>query len=292
MHNNSKTDKILLGINKFVLVLIVLIILVPLLYVLLGSFLDPNIMLTKGLSFNPADWTLDGYIRLFQDDTIIRGFINSVIYAVGFTLVTVILTVFAAYPLSIDGFRGKKLVMVFFLFTMFFNGGLIPTYLLVNNLGLLNTMWAIILPGSIGVWNIILIRTFFRGLPTELKEAAKIDGATELQVFFKIVLPLSKPVIFVIALYAFVGQWNAYFDAMIYLEEQSLYPLQLVLRSILIQNEVQPGMINDIQAAAELSKIAEKIKYASIVVSSLPLIIMYPFFQKYFEKGVMVGSLK
>lgn len=292
MHNNSRTDKILLAINKIILVLIVLIILIPLLYVLLGSFLDPNIMLTKGLSFNPADWTLDGYIRLFQDDTIIRGFMNSVIYAVGFTLVTVILTVFAAYPLSIDGFRGKKLVMVFFLFTMFFNGGLIPTYLLVNNLGLLNTMWAIILPGSIGVWNIILIRTFFKGLPTELKEAAKIDGATELQVFFKIVLPLSKPVIFVIALYAFVGQWNAYFDAMIYLEDQNLYPLQLVLRSILIQNEVQPGMINDIQAAAELSKIAEKIKYASIVVSSLPLIIMYPFFQKYFEKGVMVGSLK
>lgn len=292
MHNNSRGDRIILFINKILLVLIVLIITVPLLYVLLGSFLDPSVLLSKGLSFNPADWTIDGYIRVFQDGSIVKGFINSIIYAVSFTLITVIMTVFAAYPLSVDGFKGKNFFMVFFLITMFFNGGLIPTYLLVKNLGLINTVWAIILPGSIGVWNIILVRTFFKGLPKELKEAAKIDGASELQIFFKIILPLSKPVIFVIALYAFVGQWNSYFDAMIYLEDRDLYPLQLVLRSILIQNEVQPGMINDMQAAAELSKIAEKIKYASIVISSLPLIIMYPFFQKYFEKGVMVGSLK
>lgn len=292
MHNNSRGDRIILFINKILLVLIVLIITVPLLYVLLGSFLDPSVLLSKGLSFNPADWTIDGYIRVFQDGSIVKGFINSIIYAVSFTLITVIMTVFAAYPLSVDGFKGKNFFMVFFLITMFFNGGLIPTYLLVKNLGLINTVWAIILPGSIGVWNIILVRTFFKGLPKELKEAAKIDGASELQIFFKIILPLSKPVIFVIALYAFVGQWNSYFDAMIYLEDRDLYPLQLVLRSILIQNEVQPGMINDMQAAAELSKIAEKIKYASIVISSLPLIIMYPFFQKYFEKGVMIGSLK
>lgn len=292
MHNESKTDKFLLMINKLLLILIVLIILLPLLYVLLGSFLDPNVLLSRGISFNPSDWTLEGYIRVFQDSRIIRSFFNSVLYATGFTVITIVLTVLAAYPLSVDGFRGKNVIMVFFLITMFFNGGLIPTYLLVKSLNLLNTMWAIILPGAIGVWNIILVRTFFRGLPEELKEAAKIDGASELQVFFKIVLPLSKPVIFVIALYAFIGQWNSYFDAMIYLEDQKLYPLQLVLRSILIQNEVQPGMINDMQAAAELSKIAEKIKYASIVISSLPLLIMYPFFQKYFEKGVMVGSLK
>lgn len=292
MHNASKIDRLLLAINKILLGIVVLIILLPLLYVLLGSFLDPNVLLSRGLSLNPSDWTLEGYVRVFQDSRIIRSFINSIIYASSFTLLTVVLTVLAAYPLSIDGFRGRKFFMGFFLLTMFFNGGLIPTYMLVKNLGLLNTMWAIILPGSVGVWNIILVRTFFRGLPIELKQAAKIDGASELQVFFRIVLPLSKPVIFVIALYAFVGQWNAYFDAMIYLEDQSLYPLQLILRSILIQNEVQPGMISDMQAAAELSRIAEKIKYASIVISSLPLLVMYPFFQKYFEKGVMVGSLK
>ncbi|KRG15399.1 carbohydrate ABC transporter permease [Lederbergia galactosidilytica] len=292
MHNMSKNDRILLLINKILLGMIILLILIPLLYVLFGSFLDPNVLLSKGISFNPADWTIDGYRRVFQDGSILKGFWNSVIYAVGFTICTIIFTVFAAYPLSVEGFRGKNFFMIFFLITMFFNGGLIPTYLLVKNLGLINTAWAIILPGAVGVWNIILVRTFFKGLPKELKEAAKMDGASELQVFFKIILPLSKPVIFVIALYAFVGQWNSYFDAMIYLEDRNLHPLQLILRSILIQNEVQPGMINDMQAAAEMSKIAEKIKYSSIIVSSLPLLIMYPFFQKYFEKGVMVGSLK
>lgn len=292
MENHTKTDKVLLFSNKIVLTICALIVLLPLLYILLASFLDPNVLLSRGFSLNPADWSLEGYKRILQDDLMVRGFINSIIYSVGFTLVTVVVTVFAAYPLSIDGFKGKNVVMVFFLITMFFNGGLIPTYLVVKDLGLLNTIWSIILPGAISVWNIILARTFFKGLPKELFEAAKIDGASELKIFLKIVLPLSKPIIFVIALYSFVGQWNSYFDAMIYLEDQKLQPLQLVLRSILIQNQVQPGMISDQLAMAELSKLAEKIKYASIVISSLPLLIMYPFFQKYFEKGVMVGSIK
>jgi len=182
--------------------------------------------------------------------------------------------------------------MIFFLVTMFFNGGLIPTYLVIRDLGMLNTMWAIILPNAISVWFIILARTYFKAIPNELKEAAKIDGASDFKIFLKIILPLSKPIIFVLALYAFIGQWNSYFDAMIYLEDQELYPLQLVLRSILIQNEVQPGMIGDQMARAELQRVSEMIKYSSIVISSLPLLIMYPFFQKYFEKGVMVGSLK
>lgn len=292
MENHTKTDKVLLFGNKIVLTICALIVLLPLLYILLASFLDPNVLLSKGISLNPADWSLEGYKRILQDDLMVRGFINSIIYSVGFTLVTVVATVFAAYPLTIDGFKGKNIVMVFFLITMFFNGGLIPTYIVVKDLGLLNTIWSIILPGAISVWNIILARTFFKGLPKELFEAAKIDGASELKIFLKIVLPLSKPIIFVIALYAFVGQWNSYFDAMIYLEDQELQPLQLVLRSILIQNQVQPGMISDQLAMAEMSKLAEKIKYASIVISSLPLLIMYPFFQKYFEKGVMVGSIK
>ncbi|MFS0881518.1 carbohydrate ABC transporter permease [Metabacillus niabensis] len=292
MKKHSNSDKWLLFTNKIVLIFLVLIVLVPLLYILLASFLDPNVLLSKGISFNPKDWSIDGYTRIFQDDLMVKGFINSIIYSVGFTLVTIIVTIFAAYPLSLNGFKGKNVIMVFFLITMFFNGGLIPTYLVVKDLGMLNTIWSIILPGAISVWNIILARTFFKGLPKELFEAAKIDGASELKIFLKIVLPLSKPIIFVLALYAFVGQWNSYFDAMIYLEDQELHPLQLVLRSILIQNEVQPGMISDQLAMAELSKIAEQIKFASIVVSSLPLLIMYPFFQKYFEKGVMVGSLK
>lgn len=290
--NNSKTDRMLLLINKIILILIVLIITAPLLYVLFGSFLSPNVLLTKGISLNPGDWTLDGYIRIFEDGSIVRGFLNSIMYAGGFSIVSVLFSILAGYALSVDNLAGKKLFMLFFIVTMFFNGGMIPTYLLIKELGMINTPWAIILPGAVSVWNIILSRTYFKGLPNELKEAARIDGASDLKIFLKIILPLSKPIIFVLALYAFIGQWNSYFNAMIYLEDQSLYPLQLVLREILIQNEVQPGMIADQLARAEIQKIAEMIKYSSIVVSSLPLLIMYPFFQKYFEKGVMVGSLK
>ncbi|MCR2823040.1 carbohydrate ABC transporter permease [Lederbergia panacisoli] len=290
--NNSKTDRFILLINKILLSIIVIVVIVPLLYVLLGSFLQPNILLTKGISLNPDHWTLDGYIRIFQDGSIIRGFLNSIFYAVGFTFVSITFTVLAGYSLSIDNLVGKKFFTIFFLFTMFFNGGMIPSYLVIRSLGLLNTPWAIILPGAVSVWNIVLTRTYFKGLPNELKEAAKIDGASDLMIFIKIILPLSKPIIFVIALFAFIGQWNAYFQAMIYLDDRSLYPLQLVLREILIQNEVQPGMIADQLARAEMQRIAEMIKYSSIVIASLPLLIMYPFFQKYFEKGVMVGSLK
>ncbi|MDX8045530.1 carbohydrate ABC transporter permease [Gracilibacillus sp. S3-1-1] len=290
--NNSKSDKILLFFNKLFLGAIVLIVTLPLLYVLLGSFLQPDILLTKGISFDPKHWTFDGYVRIFNDGSIMKGFLNSILYSTGFTLVSVGFTILAGYSLSIENLVGKKIIMLYFLFTMFFNGGMVPTYLLVKDLGLLNSPWAIILPGAITVWNIILARTYFKGLPNELKEAARIDGASDARIFLSIILPLAKPIIFVLALYSFIGQWNAYFDAMIYLEDRSLHPLQLVLRDILIQNEVEPGMIGDQMARAELQRIAEMIKYSAIVIASLPLMIMYPFFQKYFEKGVMVGSLK
>lgn len=290
--NNSPVDKLILFINKVLLVLVVLAVIVPIAYVLIGSFLKPNIMLNQGISFNPDHWTLDGYRRIFEDGSIVRGFLNSVFYASGFTFVAVVFTVLAGYSLSVETLVGKKVITIFFLFAMFFNGGMIPTYLVVRNLGMLNTPWAIILPGAVGVWNIILTRTFFKGVPNELKEAAQIDGASDLKIFLSVILPLSKPIIFVIALFAFIGQWNSYFNAMIYLDDQTLYPLQLVLREILVQNEVPPGMIADQLARAEMQRIAEMIKYSSIVVASLPLMVMYPFFQKYFEKGVMVGSLK
>ncbi|WP_282137348.1 carbohydrate ABC transporter permease [Rossellomorea aquimaris] len=292
MYQYTRSDKLILFINKILLGGIVIIVLFPLIYVLLSSVLEPNVLVKKGLLISGSDWTLEGYKRIFEDGTIIKGFVNSILYSVGFTLITVSVCIFAGYSLSAEGLVGRKFIMVFFLITMFFNGGLIPTYMVVKDLGMLNTIWAIILPNAINVWFIILARTYFKSIPNELKEAARIDGASEFKIFLNIVFPLSKPIIFVIALYAFIAQWNSYFDAMIYLEDRDLYPLQLVLRSILIQNEVQPGMIADQQAAAELQRISEMIKYSSIVLASLPLIIMYPFFQKYFEKGVMVGSLK
>ena len=288
----TKTDKIILTINYFLLFIIVLSILFPLIYVLIGSFMEPSALVNKGISFDINDYTIEGYRRILSYKPITRGFLNSFFYSTAFSIITVVVCIAAGYSLSVDDLVGRKFFMILFLITMFFGGGLIPTYLLIKNLRMLNTAWAIIIPGAVNVWNIILSRTFFKGLPAELTEAAEIDGASDWIIFFKIAIPLSKPIIFVLALYAFVGQWNAYFDAMIYLDDAKLHPLQLVLRSLLIQNEVRPEMILDRQVMAEISKMAEIMKYASIVVASLPLLVMYPFFEKYFEKGVLVGSLK
>lgn len=292
MENYTAVDKAILWVNKILLVLAVISILIPLIYVVMASFMDPSTLLTKGISFNPSEWSIAGYKKIFDDQSIIRGFMNSILYSTAFTLITVIITIFAAYPLAQQDFVGKKAIMTMFIITMFFNGGLIPTYLLVKDLGMLNTIWAILIPGAVNVWNIILAKAFFEGIPKEIIEAAKIDGASSYRIFFDIILPLAKPIICVIALYAFVGQWNSYFDAMIYLKNDNLAPLQLVLRRILIQNQPMPGMISDQLAMAEVKKIAEIIKYSAIVISSIPLLLMYPFFQKYFEKGVMVGSVK
>ncbi|SEK48858.1 carbohydrate ABC transporter permease [Paenibacillus sp. OK003] len=285
-------DRLILALNAIFLTCAVLVVVVPLIYIVIASFMDPTVLLNRGLSFNVSDWSLDGYQMILSNPAMIRGFANAVLYSVSFALVTVTVSIFAGYALSDDRLAGRGFFMIIFIITMFFGGGLIPTYLLVRNLGMLDTVWAIIIPGAVNVWNIILSRTFFKGVPRELKEAANVDGASEMKIFFQIVIPLSKPIIFVLALYAFVGQWNSYFDAMIYLDNPNLHPLQLVLRSILIQNQAAPGMISDQLAMAELKRLSEMIKYSAIVISSLPLIIMYPFFQKYFEKGVMVGSLK
>lgn len=285
-------DRLILALNAIFLTCAVLVVVVPLIYIVIASFMDPTVLLNQGLSFNVSDWSLDGYQMILSNPAMIRGFANAVLYSVSFAFVTVAVSICAGYALSEERLAGRGFFMVLFIITMFFGGGLIPTYLLVRNLGMLDTIWAIIIPGAVNVWNIILSRTFFKGVPKELKEAANVDGASDMKIFFQIVIPLSKPIIFVLALYAFVGQWNSYFDAMIYLDNPNLHPLQLVLRSILIQNQAAPGMISDQLAMAELKRLSEMIKYSAIVISSLPLIIMYPFFQKYFEKGVMVGSLK
>lgn len=289
---HSKFDRFLLVLNAVGLAFAVLVVVIPLIYVVVASFMDPSVLLSRGLSFNVKDWTLDGYEKILTNPAMVRGFGNAVLYSTSFALITVTVSVFAGYALSDHRLVGRRIFMTLFLITMFFGGGLVPTYLLVKELGMIDTVWAVIIPGAVNVWNIILSRTFFRGVPNELREAANVDGASEAMIFFRIVLPLSKPIVFVLALYAFVGQWNAYFDAMIYLDNPNLHPLQLVLRSILIQNQVDPSMIADQLAMAEMKRLSEMIKYAAIVISSLPLVVMYPFFQKYFEKGVMVGSLK
>lgn len=285
-------DKMLLGTGFVLLGLFIVAIIIPLIFVIIGSFMDPNVLNSRGISFHIADWSLSGYKRVFENQMIWRGFVNSMVYSFSFAIFSVFITLLAAYPLSKKEFVGRGLITTIYVITMFFGGGLMPTYLLISNLGMIDTIWALILPGAVNVWNIFLVRTYFSSLPTELREASSVDGASEIVHFFKILIPVSKPIIAVIFLYQFVGMWNSYFDAMIYLENASLQPLQLVLRSILIQNTPDPGMVADIQSAAEMSKIAEQLKYATIVISSLPLLIMYPFFQKYFDKGVMVGSVK
>ena len=288
----SKSDKFIMSSGYVLLAAFVLLIIIPLVYVIVASFMDPVVLNNEGITFDFSKWSLEGYRRVFKDDMILRGFLNSIFYSVSFAFISVAVTLLAAYPLSKKEFVGRNFFNMLFVITMFIGGGLMPTYLLMDKLKLINTPWAILLPGAINVWNIMLAKTYFRSLPKELREASAIDGASELKHFFKIVLPVCKPIIAVLMLYQFVGQWNSYFDAMIYLDDAKLQPLQLVIRSILIQNTPATGMIADIQSTAEMSKIAELLKYSTIVISSLPLLIMYPFFQKYFDRGVMVGSVK
>ena len=288
----SRIDRLILGIAYALLSLFVLSIVIPLIYVVLASFMDPTVLNNQGLSFRIKDWTLDAYRRVLENEMIWRGFFNSFFYSLAFTAISVFITLLAAYPMSKKEFVGRNFFNVIFLITMFFGGGMIPTFILINRLHMVNTVWAILIPGAFNVWNMILARTYYQSIPKELREASSIDGANEIQHFFKIMIPGCKPIIAVLALWSFVGMWNSYFDALIYLNDADLQPLQLVLRSILVQNTPQPGMIADIQSTAEMAKVAEQLKYATIVVSSLPLLIMYPFFQKYFDKGIMVGSVK
>lgn len=290
--NLTKTDRVILFLNNLLLVLIVLCVVIPLIYIVIASFTQPSTLLNNGLTLSPANWTLEGYKRVFKDPEMLIGFRNSMFYSTAFAIISVAVTLFAAYPLSRENFVGRKPLMTFFVITMFFNGGLIPTYLVVKNLNMLDTVWSILLPGAINVWNLILARTYFQSIPKELREASTVDGANDTQYFFKILMPLCKPIIAVLVLYQFVGQWNSYFDAMIYLKSANLQPLQIVLRSILVQNQPSMNMGTNAADTAQLQQIAQMIKYSSIVISSLPLILMYPFFQKYFEKGIMVGSIK
>jgi putative aldouronate transport system permease protein len=288
----SMGDKCFLLVGYALLAAFVLAIIVPMIYIVIASFMDPITLQNKGIVFDFDKWTLTAYERVMTNSQIWVGFKNAIVYSVLFSAISVFITLLCAYPMSRDDFKGKKLFNTIFIITMFFGGGLIPTYLLISNIGLLDSMWAVILPGSFSVWNMIIARTYYKGIPSELREAADVDGANELVFFFRILLPVCTPLIAVLVLWQFVGMWNSYFDAMIYLNSSSKQPLQLVLRAILIQNEPDPGMIADMQSTAQRAQLAELLKYATIIISSLPLIVMYPFFQKYFDSGIMVGSVK
>ena len=285
-------DKVLMIIAYTILGLFLIAIILPVIYIILASFIDPVTLQNSGLTFDFSKWTLTAYERVLSNTQIWVGFKNALIYSILFTVISVVVTLLAAYPMSRADFKGKGFFNTIFVITMFFGGGLIPTYLLISDLGMLDTIWAILIPGAFSVWNMIIARTYYMGIPRDLQEAAEIDGATEMVYFFKILLPVCTPIIATIAMWQFVGMWNSYFDAMIYLNSASKQPLQLVLRSILIQNQPEAGMVSDMQSTAARAQLAELLKYATIIISSLPLMIMYPFFQKYFDNGIMAGAVK
>lgn len=289
----GKSDKTFDIINYTILGIVFLVIFYPLWFVLIASVSDPSYVNSGLVWILPKGFTLKGYKNIFQDDVILIGYWNSIKYTVLGVLISVSITVPAAYALARRELPGRKLFMLLIIITMFFNGGMIPTYLLINDLKIYNTIWAMVLPLAIVPFNLIIARTFFESsIPGELVEAAKIDGCNEFTTFGKIVLPLSKALLAIMVLFYGVAQWNSYFNALIYLRDKVLQPLTLVLRNILILNQVSTDMLGDAVKAAEKQQAAMLIQYGAIVVAALPLLILYPFLQKYFVKGALIGSVK
>jgi putative aldouronate transport system permease protein len=292
----TRSDRIFDGILFFILTIVFLIVAYPLYFVIIASFSSPKAVAGGEVVFFPVSISLEGYAKVFENKQVVSGFLNSLIITLVGTLVNLLITLPTAYALSRRDFGGRKFVMSFYIVTMFISGGLIPTYLVVKNLGMLDKIWSLILPGALGVYNMIVARTFFKtSIPDELLEAARIDGCNDFHFFFRMVLPLSGAIIAILVLYYGIGHWNAYFSALLYISTPVKYPLQVVLRSILIQNSMSYQGAVPPQQLAELEyrrQVAELMKYSLIIISSLPVIIVYPFIQKYFVKGVMIGSVK
>ncbi|UVI28287.1 carbohydrate ABC transporter permease [Paenibacillus spongiae] len=279
-------------LNYSFLTLLMLIVLYPLYVIVISSVSDPNSVNAGQVWLLPKGFTLEGYERIFQDERIWRGYSNSLLYTSLGTAINVVLTLTAGYALS-RNIVGRNWFMFLIVFTMFFGGGLIPSYLLIKELGMYNTIWSQVIPTAVGAWNIIITRTFFaQTIPNELHEAAEMDGCSDAVFFWKIVLPLSTPIIAVMVLFSAVGHWNSYFQALIYLREEALYPLQIVLREILIVNETQENALTAAQSDSEMLRIVDVMKYGIIIVACLPVLVLYPFLQRYFVKGVMIGSIK
>ncbi|THF82689.1 carbohydrate ABC transporter permease [Cohnella fermenti] len=279
----------------FLLSVALVVTLYPIVYIVSSSFSSPSAVTSGKVWLWPVHPSLQGYSAVFRYAGIWQGFYNTLIYTVGGTLISVALTVLAAYPLSRPDFKARNPILFLFTLTMFFSGGLIPTYLLVNQLGLYDTRWAIILPSALAVYNLIITRTFFQtGIPPELLEAAKLDGCDDFTFLRRIALPLAGAILAVNALFYAIGYWNNIQNALIYLKDNDKMPLQMILRSILIQNQIDPSMTSsmDTKALAERANLREQLKYALIVVSSLPVILLYPFVQRYFVRGIMIGSIK
>lgn len=278
--------------NYIILTIALLLVSYPLYFIVIASISDPSAVYAGKVVLFPQGFTLDGYKRILEYESFFTGYRNTILYTLVGTAVNVVITIPGAYALSRKDLVGRNVIMMGITFTMIFSGGLIPSYLLVLDLNLYNTMWALILPVAVSAWNLIVARTFFQqSIPDELLEAARLDGSDNFRFFFSIVLPLSKSIIVVMILFYAVSHWNSYFNAMIYLKDVDKQPLQLILRSILFENSLG-DMVEDAATLAAQQKLGDLIKYGVIIASSLPLMILYPFLQRYFIQGVMIGAVK
>jgi putative aldouronate transport system permease protein len=289
----STNDNMFSVLNYSLLFIALVVVLYPLIFVLSASMSSPEAAIKGDIWLLPKDFNLQAYARVFQNQNIMNGYWNTIMYTVAGTALNLVLTVAAAYPLSRKDMKGRNVMMMYLVFTMFFSGGLIPTYLIIKGMGIMNTFWVIILPNAVSVFNIVIMRTFFQStIPIEVQEASIMDGCSNMSLLLRIVLPLSMPVIAVMILFYSVGHWNAYFNALIYLSDRDKYPLQIILREILIQNEMQEMMELNNETSTQQALLAATIKYAVIIVTNLPVLLLYPFLQRYFVKGVMIGAIK
>ena len=286
-------DRIIGVAVSSILILICLIIMYPLIFMVTASISDPFTVASGQIWLFPKGITFDAYSRVFKNPDIMMGYGNTIIYTVVGTLINVFLTMLTAYPLTRKDLKYRNILSAVFAFTMLFGGGMIPTYLIIKNVGLLNTIWAMLIPGAISVWNLIIARTYIQSnIPWELQESAFLDGCGNFRLLIRIITPLCMPIVAVLTLYYAVAHWNNYFSAMMYITNKKLYPLQLILREILIQNDTGSMMDSGSETMAKQSFLGETLKYAVIIVSSVPVLMLYPFLQKYFVKGVMVGAVK
>ncbi|MGI6636613.1 MAG: carbohydrate ABC transporter permease [Christensenellales bacterium] len=291
--NQSYRDKVFYIIILVILSLFFLAVLYPCIFVVSASFSSGTAVQAGKVVLWPVDVSLEGYRTVLNTPDVWTGYANSIFYTVVGTLINVCMTMVAAYCLSRSDLPGGNGLMLLFTFTMFFSGGLIPTYIVIRQLGMINTRWVLLLPGAIGVYNLIVARTFIRNsIPLELLEASQIDGCSDIKYFLRVVLPLSKAIVAVMVLFYGVGHWNAYFSAMIYLHRKELYPLTLFLRQILMSSQIDPGTVQDPEMQQRLQEMVGVIKYALIMVSMIPVLVVYPFVQRYFVTGVMIGSVK
>ena len=290
---NRNADTIFDIVNISLLVLVTFLVLYPLYFIVIASFSEPDAINTGKVFLFPVGFNTTGYSRIFAEPSIWTAYKNTILYTTFGTCINIILTMSFAYPLSRKEFFARKFLTFFMMFTMYFSGGLIPTYLLMRSLGLYNTPYVMVLLPALNVFNVIIAKTNIKNsIPEELFEAASIDGCSHFTFFFKVVFPLSQTIIAVLVLYYGVAHWNEFMNGLIYLRDESLYPLQLVLRGILIQNQAAADMMGDVESFLEQQRAAELIKYGLIIVSTLPVLLIYPFLQKYFANGVMMGSVK